>query len=38
LSNKKPQQLYAAAAVANASFHPRLAALINQNGGIFQKK
>lgn len=29
----KPQGLYAAASIANASFHPRLAQLLNQNGG-----
>jgi hypothetical protein len=32
-SSQKPQRLYAAACIANASFHPRLAQLINQNGG-----
>ena len=30
---RKPQRFYAAAALANASSHPRLASLINQNGG-----
>ncbi len=30
---QKPQALYAAACIANGSFHPRLAAIINQNGG-----
>jgi hypothetical protein len=29
----KPQRFYAVAAVANASSHPRLASLLNQNGG-----
>ncbi len=29
----KPQGLYAAACIANASFHPRLVALLNQKGG-----
>ncbi len=33
-AQQKPQGLYAAACIANASFHPRLAALLNQNGGI----
>eukprot|EP01038_Epipyxis_sp_PR26KG_P011343 gene11343-15208_t len=33
-SQQKPQKLYAAAAIANASFHPRLAALLNQHGGL----
>jgi hypothetical protein len=33
-SQQKPQGLYAAACLANASFHPRLAAIINQNGGM----
>lgn len=32
-SNGKPQRLYAAAAIANASFHPRLVAIINKLGG-----
>ena len=32
-SQQKPQKLYAAAAIANASFHPRLAALLNHHGG-----
>lgn len=32
-SQQKPQGLYAAAGVANASYHPRLAALLNQEGG-----
>ena len=31
----KPQGLYAAACIANASFHPRLVALLNQKGGKF---
>lgn len=30
---QKPQGLYAAACIANASYHPRLSALINQHGG-----
>lgn len=30
---QKPQRIYAAASIANASFHPRLAAQINQHGG-----
>lgn len=33
-SIQKPQRLYAAAAIANASYHPRLAELLNQNGGL----
>jgi hypothetical protein len=32
---QKPQRLYAAACIANASYHPRLAALLNQQGGGF---
>ncbi len=32
-SQQKPQGLYAAAGIANASFHPRLAAILNQHGG-----
>lgn len=32
-SHQKPQRLYAAAAIANASYHPRLVSIINQNGG-----
>lgn len=31
----KPQGLYTAAAIANASFHPRLAQLINQHAGNY---
>lgn len=33
-SQQTPHGLYAAAAIANASFHPRLAALLNQHGGL----
>jgi hypothetical protein len=33
-SHHRPQRFYAAAAVANASSHPRLASLITQNGGL----
>jgi hypothetical protein len=33
-SQQKPQGLYAAACIANASFHPRLASIINDRGGI----
>lgn len=33
-SQQKPQRLYAAASIANASYHPRLASILNQNGGI----
>lgn len=29
----KPQGLYAAACIANASHHPRLVALLKENGG-----
>jgi hypothetical protein len=32
-SHQKPQRLYAAAAIANASFHPRLVAVLNEHGG-----
>lgn len=32
--HQRPQRFYAAAALANASAHPRLASLINQNGGL----
>jgi hypothetical protein len=32
-SQQKPQGLYAAACIANASFHPRLASIINERGG-----
>ena len=35
-SQQKPQRLYAAAAIANASFHPRFVALLNQNGGTYK--
>jgi hypothetical protein len=28
-------RFYAAAAIANASHHPRLASLLKQNGGIY---
>lgn len=34
VSNQKPQRIYAAACVANASFHPRLNSLLNQYGGL----
>lgn len=34
LSQQRPQRFYAAAALANAAAHPRLASLINQNGGL----
>ena len=30
----QPQKLYAAAAIANASFHPQLAAILNANGAL----
>lgn len=30
----KPQRLYAAAAMANASFHPQLASILNQHGAL----
>jgi hypothetical protein len=33
-SAHKPQRLYAAAAIANASYHPRLVALLNQSGAL----
>eukprot|EP01039_Chlorochromonas_danica_P011686 gene11686-13114_t len=33
-SQQKPHGLYAAASIANASFHPRLAAILNQHGGL----
>lgn len=33
-SSQKPQRLYAAAAIANASFHPRLVAVLNEHGGM----
>lgn len=33
-SQQTPHGLYAAACIANASFNPRLAALLNQNGGL----
>lgn len=32
-SQQKPHGLYAAASIANSSYHPRLAAILNQNGG-----
>jgi hypothetical protein len=32
-SAQKPQRLYAAAAIANASFHPRLVQVLNKIGG-----
>lgn len=32
-TQRKPQRCYAAAALANAASHPRLASIINQNGG-----
>ena len=32
-SNQKPQRLYAAAAIANASFNPRLVGILNRHGG-----
>jgi hypothetical protein len=32
-TQRKPQRFYAAAALANASSHPRLASMINQQGG-----
>lgn len=32
-SQQRPQAVYAAACIANASFNPRLAGLLNQNGG-----
>lgn len=32
-ADQRPQRFYALAALANASAHPRLCALINQNGG-----
>jgi hypothetical protein len=34
-SQQKPHAIYAAACIANASFHPRLAAILNQSGGKF---
>eukprot|EP01035_Chromulina_nebulosa_P021732 gene21732-28125_t len=33
-TQQRPQRFYAAAALANASAHPRLASIINQNGGL----
>ncbi len=33
-AQQKPQGLYAAACIANASYHPRLAELLNKNGGV----
>jgi hypothetical protein len=33
-SQARPQRFYAAAAIANASAHPRLAGIIKQNGGL----
>ena len=32
-SQQRPQRFYAAAAIANASSHPRLASVLTQNGG-----
>lgn len=32
-AQQKPQGLYASACIANASYHPRLAQLLNQHGG-----
>lgn len=32
-AQQRPQRFYAAAAVANASCHPNLAGILNQNGG-----
>jgi hypothetical protein len=34
VSHQRPQRFYAAAAVANAAAHPRLAALLNASGGL----
>ena len=34
-SQQRPQRFYAAACVANASAHPKLAGVLNQNGGMF---
>ena len=34
VSQQRPQRFYAAAAVANAAAHPRLAALLNASGGL----
>ncbi len=33
-AQQKPQGLYAAACIANASFHPRLVAVLNQHGAL----
>ncbi len=33
-SIQKPQRLYAAACIANASSHPKLASCLNQQGGM----
>ena len=33
-TQSKPKRLYGASALANASGHPRLMSLINQNGGL----
>lgn len=32
-SQQRPQRFYAAAGIANASSHPRLASVLTQNGG-----
>ena len=32
-SQQRPQRFYAAACIANASAHPKLASVLNQNGG-----
>lgn len=34
VSHHRPQRFYAAAAIANAAAHPRLAAILNSNGGL----
>ena len=33
-SQQRPQRFYAAACIANASAHPKLAGVLNQNGGL----
>ena len=33
-SQQRPHRFYAAAAIANASFHPRLAVILRQHGGL----
>lgn len=33
-SQQRPQRFYSAAAIANASAHPRLASILKQNGGL----